>query len=189
MLLVMPLYVALAEIKAGEPNIFTGLVSTLFPPSRIFQWDAGNEPGPEQSLKHAAKSTGRSYMEVYYDWLVPPDGDEPGVLWKPLQAYQDGDFENLRSIHEHPLTVPGVSGMSKRSGEGCMHELAFFSVVVRLHRKLTIICMSCFALVLARSRCWRALFHFSRWLHAQPLADSLGKRSQSRLEAAVGARR
>lgn len=105
--------VALAEIKAGEPNVFTGLVSTLFPPSRIFQWDAGNEPGPEQSLKHAAKSTGRSYMEVYYDWLVPPDGDEPGVLWKPLQAYQDGDFEHLRSIHEHPLTVPGVSGTSK----------------------------------------------------------------------------
>ena len=111
----MSISVALAEIKAGEPTVFTGLVSTLFPPSRIYQWDAGNEPGPEQSLKHAAKSTGRGYMEVYYDWLVPPDGDEPGVLWKPLQAYQDGDFENLRSIHEHPLTVPGVSGTSKRT--------------------------------------------------------------------------
>ena len=108
--LIVPCRAALAEIKAGEPNVFTGLVSTLFPPSMIFRWDAGNEPAPEQSLKHAAKSTGRTYMEVYYDWLVPADGDEPGVLWKPLQAYQDGDFENLRDLHEHPLTVPGVSG-------------------------------------------------------------------------------
>lgn len=70
---------AMAEIKAGEPNVFAGLVSTLFPPSMIFMWNPGNEPGPELSLKVAAKSTGRSYMEVYYDWLVPEHGDEPGV--------------------------------------------------------------------------------------------------------------
>ena len=35
--------------------------------------------------------------------------------WKPLQAYHEGDFENLREIHEHPLTIPGVSDAGAHS--------------------------------------------------------------------------
>ena len=81
----------------------------------IFQWTAGNEPPPEASLKHASTVNGKSYMEQYYDWLVPSNGEQVGVLWKPLQAYQDGDFENLRAIHEHPLTIPGVSDSGAHS--------------------------------------------------------------------------
>ena len=106
----------LSKIKVGdEPSIFAGLVSTLFPPSMIFRWDSGNEPPVEESLRDIARAQGRSYMEVYYDWLVPESGDEPGVCWKPLQAYHEGDFENLREIHEHPLTIPGVSDAGAHS--------------------------------------------------------------------------
>ena len=105
-----------APFEGATPNMYAGLVSTLYPPSLIFLWDEGNEPPPEASLEHTHQTSGRSYAEIYYDWLVPPGGGgEPGVCWRPLQAYQDGDMENLRMIHEHPLTIPGVSDAGAHS--------------------------------------------------------------------------
>ena len=49
--------------------------------------------------------------------------------------YQDGDFENLRAIHEHPLTISGVSDAGAHSsifqdGSSPTHLLTHWAGVI-----------------------------------------------------------
>lgn len=113
-----------AKSRRNDP--YMGIVSTLCldwmslhgkgPFSTIFPWTPGCEPAPEESVLALAEQQGRAPLEVYYDLLVPPQGSELGVTWKPLNNYVERSAEPIRRVLEHPCSIPGVSDAGAHSG-------------------------------------------------------------------------
>jgi N-acyl-D-aspartate/D-glutamate deacylase len=75
------------------------------------------EPGPERSVKAMAEREGRSPEEVAYDLLLQREGRE--LLYFPILNYAGGDFEPIREMLEHPLTVIGLSDGGAHCGLIC----------------------------------------------------------------------
>mmetsp|Transcript_74400 Transcript_74400/g.172409 ORF Transcript_74400/g.172409 Transcript_74400/m.172409 type:complete len:689 (+) Transcript_74400:79-2145(+) len=114
--------------RKGQGDPYLGIVSTLcldwmsLPPtgkgpcSTIFPWSPGCEPTAEESVLSQAERSGRPPLEVYYDMLVPAQGEELGVAWKPLNNYHERSAEAIRRVLEHPCVIPGVSDAGAHSG-------------------------------------------------------------------------
>mmetsp|Transcript_81476 Transcript_81476/g.174518 ORF Transcript_81476/g.174518 Transcript_81476/m.174518 type:complete len:693 (-) Transcript_81476:57-2135(-) len=103
-------------MRNGRGDNFSGLVSTLLPFSKLFPWTPGCEPPPELSVAATAKREGKRSLEVYYDTLVPREGKDFGIAWKPLANYMQGDLDPTRSILAHKYAIPGVSDAGAHSG-------------------------------------------------------------------------
>jgi N-acyl-D-aspartate/D-glutamate deacylase len=75
------------------------------------------EPPSDASVAAIAERQGRAPLEVAYDLLLERDGRE--LLYMPLFDYTDFDFEVIREMLVHPLTVLGLSDGGAHCGIIC----------------------------------------------------------------------
>jgi N-acyl-D-aspartate/D-glutamate deacylase len=72
----------------------------------IYPWVESYEPTTDTMATHVAEATGRSALDVCYDWLLDTQGAHAGVLWRPLFGYE-GNNDNILDGLEYPNVIPG----------------------------------------------------------------------------------
>jgi N-acyl-D-amino-acid deacylase len=111
-----------ASILDDPPDVksFDGLLALI---CRGFdnQYPLGDppdyEPGPEASIAAIADRAGVSRFEAAYDAMMDQDGR--GLIYMPFLDYIDGNFDNLREMMTHPLSVFGLSDGGAHCGLVC----------------------------------------------------------------------
>jgi N-acyl-D-aspartate/D-glutamate deacylase len=61
------------------------------------------EPAPAQSAAAVAAASGRSPLEVLYDWMMADGGE--GLVYFPIFNYSYDDFSHLYRLLQHPSTM------------------------------------------------------------------------------------
>jgi len=82
------------------------------------------EPTPDRSVKAMADREGKRPEEVAYDLLLRRDGHE--LLYFPILNYADGDFEPIREMLDHPLSLLGLSDGGAHCGLICDASMPTF---------------------------------------------------------------
>ena len=93
----------LAEL-AAEPAGTTPL--DRFPYTFVLGDPARYDQTPDESIAAQARRNGSSAAEIAYDVLLANGGT--GVLYVPVVNFVDADFQAVREMLVHPLTVPGL---------------------------------------------------------------------------------
>ena len=89
---------------AAEPAGTTPL--DRFPYTFVLGDPARYDQTPEESIGAQARRNGSSAAEIAYDVLLANGGT--GVLYVPVVNFVDADFQAVREMLVHPLTVPGL---------------------------------------------------------------------------------
>jgi len=82
------------------------------------------EPGPEKSLAGLAASSGRTALEVAYDFMAENDGG--GLLYIPILNYATGDLDHVREMLQHPRGALGLSDGGAHTGTICDASMPTF---------------------------------------------------------------
>ncbi|MGH9306528.1 MAG: N-acyl-D-amino-acid deacylase family protein, partial [Acidimicrobiales bacterium] len=84
-------------------------------------FDLGDPPDyeqpPENSIAGRARREGRVPAEVAYEAMIADEGQ--GLLYFPFANYVDGDFEAIREMLCHPLTLIGLGDGGAHVGTIC----------------------------------------------------------------------
>lgn len=75
------------------------------------------EPGPERSISEMAKRAGTSAESVAYDKLLEMNGK--AFLYSPLFNYNQGHYDDARTMMLHPNTILGISDGGAHCGMIC----------------------------------------------------------------------
>lgn len=75
------------------------------------------EPGKETCLFAKAMGSGKTVMETLYDAMLDEDGH--ALLYFPLYNYTEMNLDNVRTMLEHPLSLPGLSDGGAHVGTVC----------------------------------------------------------------------
>ena len=103
----------LAE-TALDMGEFARFVTSRFDKMFIIGDTNDYEPRPEESLAARASRGGPSARELAYDHLAAG-----GMLYFPLFNYSDGNLDLLRTLHQHPRTLLGLSDAGAHCGAIC----------------------------------------------------------------------
>lgn len=113
-----------SEKLAGDGSSVPPLVDTFLNAidmvaCKIFE--LGESPNYEQpianSLYQRGKSQGVSSLEAIYDALLKDDGK--ALLYFPIYNYTDFNYDNVRTMMAHPLSLMGLSDGGAHVGTVC----------------------------------------------------------------------
>ena len=113
-----------SEKLAGDGSSVPPLVDTFLNAidmvaCKIFE--LGENPNYEQpianSLYQRGKSQGVSSLEAIYDALLKDDGK--ALLYFPIYNYTDFNYDNVRTMMAHPLSLMGLSDGGAHVGTVC----------------------------------------------------------------------
>jgi N-acyl-D-aspartate/D-glutamate deacylase len=71
-----------------------------------YPWTETYEPTEDMMISVMAKGSGKSPLEVCYDFLLDTQGSHAGILWRPLFGYK-GNNDNIVDAFEHANVIPG----------------------------------------------------------------------------------
>ena len=106
-----------AKLLAETPldmGEFARFVTSRFDKMFIIEGACDYEPCPEESLAARASRGGPTAQELAYDHLAAG-----GMLYFPLFNYSDGNLDLLRTLHQHPRTLLGLSDAGAHCGAIC----------------------------------------------------------------------
>ncbi len=75
------------------------------------------EPGPTDCLFAEAMATNRGMLDVLYDALLDQDGK--ALLYFPFYNYTELNLDNVRTMLDHPASLPGLSDGGAHVGTIC----------------------------------------------------------------------
>jgi N-acyl-D-aspartate/D-glutamate deacylase len=84
---------------------------------KMFPVESGYEPSANQSLAALSETTGRDAAQLAMDLLMQNEGE--GMIYFPLFNYSDGNLDALKTLHQSPHTLLGLSDAGAHCGAIC----------------------------------------------------------------------
>lgn len=111
---------AILQEQPESMSSFNQFLVSSFDKMYPFTGETDYEPRPDQSLAAVTAAGSNSADDpaaLAYDLLLEADGK--GLLYFPLMNYTAGNLEVTRQLHEHPLTIMGLSDGGAHCGAIC----------------------------------------------------------------------
>ncbi len=104
----------------GMARLVQGMMHRLFPLGEVPDY----EPAPDQSIVAIAERSGRSPLEVLYDYMLEGDGHAMAMM--PIFNYVRGNHDAIREMLLHPQAVSGLSDGGAHCGMICDASIPTF---------------------------------------------------------------